>query len=92
MRVTSLIPGWNRDYSMRKNYERQSSVTCARTSLTHKSLGLLRQALPHLLLPAYPGFHHLLRETYSCMSKRNLVVSREVLTKRHYVLGTTQDT
>ena len=20
MRVTSLIPGWNRDYSMRKNY------------------------------------------------------------------------
>ena len=59
MRVTSLIPGWNRDYSMRKNYERQSSVMYAQTSLTHKSLGHLRQALPHLLLPAYPGFRHL---------------------------------
>ena len=30
MRVTGLIPGWNRDYSMmRKNYECQSSVTYA---------------------------------------------------------------
>ena len=59
MRVTGLIPGWNRDYSMRKNYGRRSSVTYAWTSLTHRSLGLLRWALPHLLLPAYPGFHHL---------------------------------
>ena len=58
MRVTGLIPGWNRDYSMRKNYERQSLVMYARTSWTHKSLGLLRRALPHLLLPAYPGIHH----------------------------------
>ena len=53
MRVTGLILGWNRDYSMRKNYGRR---TYARTSLTHRSLGLLRRALPHLLLPAYPGF------------------------------------
>ena len=59
MRVTGLILGWNRDYSMRKNYECQSSVTYAQTSLTYKSLGLLRQALPHLLLPAYPGLCYL---------------------------------
>ena len=59
MRVTSLILGWNRDYSMRKNYEHQSLVTYAQTSLTHKSLGLLHRALPYLCLPAYPGFHHL---------------------------------
>ena len=58
MRVTGLIPGWNRDYSMRKNYECQSLVMYAWTSLTHKSLSLLHWALPHLLLPAYPGFHH----------------------------------
>ena len=31
----------------------------------------------------------MLHETYSCRSKRNVVVSREVLTKRRYVLGTT---
>ena len=58
MRVTGLIPGWNRDYSMRKNYGRRSSVTYAQTSLTHKSLGLLCWALPHLLLPVYSGFCH----------------------------------
>ena len=58
MRVTGLIPGWNRDYSKRKNYGRRSSVMYARTSLTHRSLGLLHRALPHLLLPAYPGFRH----------------------------------
>ena len=58
MRVTSLILGWNRDYSIRKNYECWFSVMYARTSLTHRSLNLLCRALPHLLLPAYPGFHH----------------------------------
>ena len=34
----------------------------------------------------------LLHETYSYRSKRNQVVSREILTKRRYVLETTRDT
>ena len=58
MRVTGLLPGWNRDYSMRKNYGRWSLVMYAQTSLTHKSLGLLRRAFLRLLLPVYPGFRH----------------------------------
>ena len=36
--------------------------------------------------------HPVLHEMYSCRSRRNLVVSREVLTKRRYVLEITEDT